>query len=403
MPTRQRITTVVGMFTASNVVAGSVLLGGTLMTPDITGPLDIAHRNVKLVDITGAFGTFLVPWPDPTLYPTLGQMEKFVLDAFLGIGQQTLPKFMDPNGTTPLNNLFVEWDKWTGDTLVLGGPMPSNLNDVFNLLGLQNIDVTTLLTSLGLAPGDEFSVVLTKLGLDTVTLDQLMTGLNVGDVTTVAALIDNWGMGSNTVGTLLTELGVDNGVTVDGLMTGLGLGQLEGFLPLMGLTTTTPAWSALATLTGSTITSNTTLDTLLGSGGLFGTIGSMTLGQLLGFTDTTTISDVLNGLTFDLGGTSTALGDFTITDLLGQVTWHPGDSLAAILGSLPLGAGGATDLGTTTLAEFLTVIDGGIQVTDTTTITEFLESIPNANLGTTPIDTLLGLDSVDISNWFIPA
>ncbi|HEU4361491.1 MAG TPA: hypothetical protein VFR27_08260, partial [Mycobacterium sp.] len=216
----------------------------------------------------------------------------------------------------------------------------------------------------------------------------------------LAALIDDWGMGSTTVGTLLTELGVGNGITVDGLMTGLNLGQLEGFLPLVGLTPTTPVWSALATLTGSSITSTTTLDNLLGSGGLLASIGAMTLGKLLGFSDVTTISGVLNGLTFNLAGTPTALGDFTIAELLGQVQLTPDESLAQMLGSLPLGTGGAANLGTTTLAGFLSVLDAGNPVTDTTTITEFLD---NAGLGTQSIDSLLNLAGVDISNWFIPA
>lgn len=407
------------MLGAGGVVGASVLSGGIPMAADITELLNVTQRDISLINITTPFGTILSPWADPSILPNLQQMERFVLDALLGIGQQTLPEFMDPHGTTTLQTLFDGWGRLTSDNFTLGGTTPSTMTDVFNAMGLNNIDVSAILPLIGMTPSETVSSALTTAGLDNVTLDDLFNGFNISDSTTLATLVDDLGAGSMTVGTILTDLGVGNGVTLDNLMTGLALtsttnaGQLEGFLPLLGLTPTQSVWSALAELSGSHITSATTVSSLLDPGtpshtgeGLLGFIGGMTLGKALGFNVSTTVSSVLEGLKFDTpSGTLTTLGDFTLTQLLGQIQITPGESLSAVLSSLPLGTGDtpsgsvSTTLGTTTLASFLGVLDKGHTVDESTTITQFLD---NAGMGSQSIDTLLDVQNVDISNWFIP-
>lgn len=396
----------VGALAAGAVIAGGTLLGPAPASPSITAVPNVVQHDIALVDIPTPFGTILVPWPNPTLYPDFAQMERFILDAWLGIGPQTLPQFMDPNGTTPLQDLFTGWNGLVGTNFQLGGAAPSNMNYVFDSMGLNNINVEAILTALGLQPGDTVADMLSNMGLDNVTLDEVLTGFGADHTTTLATLIDDWGAGSWTVQQLLGMILPQNTTTMGDLFIALGIGGLRGFLPLLGSsnTQTVDAFLNLLGLNPTTVTLHDLLNDPTGTptsswDGMFSTIGGMTLGQLMGFNDTTTLSAVLNGMLFNLGGTPTPLGDFTLTELLGQLQITPNESLAEVLGSLPLGTGGASDLGTTTLADFLGVFAGGMPIDETTTITAFLTG---AGLDTQSIDELLGVGDADISNWFIP-
>lgn len=388
----------VSVLGASTAVAGAALLGGVPMTQlNTTAHLDRVHHDVGLVGI-------LLPPTDPTLIPSFTQSLKFLMDAMLGIGNKTLPGLVDPDGTTTLESLLGG----SNLSLASGG---SSMTDVFNQMGLDDVTLGQVLGLLGIdAPATDTMADLMGAGgalegIGGLSLNDLLGGLGgMSDVTTVAGLVDALGMGTKTVGDLLGQVGFGSTSTMGDLFTQLGIPGLQGFLPMLGASNTTVVGDFLTTL--GLDPSTTTLDDLLnpavaGGGawdGLLSSVGGMTLGTLMGFDATTTLGGVINGLHFDLNGTDTALGDFTFTELLGQIQLNPTDSLATVLGNLPLGLNGAT-LGDTSLAGLLGVMDGGT-VDDTTTLTAFLTG---AQMDQLTLDDWIGLGSaVDISNWFTP-
>lgn len=382
------LTQKVSAFGASTAVAGAALIGGVPMTQlDTHGLFGTVQRDVGLVGIN-------LPPTNPALIPDFDQSTKFLLDAMLGIGGKTLPQLLDPNGTTTLESLLG------GSGLTLATTGGSTMTDVFDKLGLDDIQMSSVMGLLGLQPGDSFGSALgaggALEGLGSLKLADLIGGLaggGDGSALKIVDLVDAMGMGSQTLSGLLSQAGV--GSSMGDLFTALGIPGLQGFLPLLGLTTTDPVTDLL-----NGIGMGGSLDTLLGTGGMLSSIGGMTLGTLLGFDSNTELGTVLGGLQFEdpaNPGSYIPLSQFTFTQLLGEIQLNPNDNLATVLGNLPLGLGGA-DLGATSLAGFLGVIDGGTVDTNTT-VTAFLTG---AQMATLDIDHWLGLDGVDISNWYTP-
>jgi hypothetical protein len=414
MSTPQRGTVLFSTFAAGTVFAGAAIFGGVPAAPvHTTGLLGTVQHEIQLTsaadDIANAAA--MTGTSGPT-FPTFQQSMVFLLNNMLGIGTKTPGQLFDPNNTTTLDSL-------------LGGSSlshSSTIGDLFNALGLQNINLSAVL--FGLNPSDTLTALMTTgpLGsLGGLTLNGILTGtggtgpLPDGVATTVLQLVDKVGMGTMTLPELLGMLGIQSGATMDNLFTGLGIGGLEGFLPLMGLAPGTDLVVGIDKLTGGALGATTTLDGLMGSGGLLSTVGTMTLGQLLGVSSTDTLATIVGNVHWtDPGNASiTNLGQVSLADILGWLTLDPSKSIAWNLDQLPMGLGGATTLGASSLASFLqllevnptgTAADGVTHdalVNGTTTVQDFLDSMLTSSNGATPpvwtpldILDLLGLGGV---------
>lgn len=386
---------------ASTALAGAAVFGGVSMTPLASASLAPSVHQ----DYTLTAEILFPPDSDYSIIPSFAQSLKFLMDALLKIGPLTLPGVIDPDNNVTLQSLL------TPSNLQLDGATPSTMTDLFDQLGLDNIQLSTVLGLLGVAPTDTFGDLLGPggelAGLGGVTLNTLLGGAGASDATTIDGLVGLLGMDQTPIVTLVGQLLPGGVTTMGGLFEQLGIAGLQGFLPIMGSSTTQSIADFLAMIGfGPTIT----LGGLLGSGGMLEAVGDMSLGQLLGFDDTTTLGGVLTGMVSNianpdynpadpLGPTNMpflSLGELSVTQLLGEVQLNPTDSLSEVLSQLPLGLNDAP-LGDTTLAEFLGLMAPGTTIDSTTTITGFLDG---AGMGTLTLDDWLGLGGVDISNWF---
>lgn len=371
---------------ASTAVAGAALLGGVPMTQlDTTGLFHSVQRDLGLVA-----DHVLLPPVDSTIIPDFDQSLKFLMDGMLGIGGKTLPGLIDPDGQTTLQSLlgasglYIDAD---------GSNAASTMTDVFNQVGLDGITLGQVLGLLGIdnpdvdTLGQLMDTGGALAGIGGLTMDQLLGVVGPdGTATTISSLVTALGMGDKTIIDLGGSLLSGN---MGDMFTNLGIPGLQGFLPLLGMSTTDPVTGLFTTLG-----MDGTLSTLLGTGGMLSSIGDMTLGKLLGIQDgAMTLGSVLGDMDFD----GTKLGDMTMTALLGEVQLDPTESLSAMLGGLEMGLGGATTLGTSSLADFLGLMAGGDTITNATTLTGFLGG---AGLDQLTLDDWMGLGTVDISNWF---
>ncbi len=362
---------------AATVVAGTSLLG---VAPALPGPHAPGHARHGIA-LTAAGDAFAA-----AANSGFDQFLKFTLDYVFWVGQKTLPQLV----TNPFTGTSASIGEVLG-WLNLSTQAP--LSTVFTDLGLQNQTIGGILQISGLPDGATLDQALQHWKLADVTLNQLMGGLGVNAETTLAGLVDRLGVGGETLSQLIGQLGIaSSAMTMDNLMTGLGVGGLEGFLPLVGLQPTTTLDVALSAMG---IETSLTLGEFLGRGGFASFIGSMTLGKVLGFTDTTTLQNVVDGLDYTVGGTTGKLGDATLEQLLNQLQISPGQPLDQLLSSLQIGADPTDTLGNQTVAQALDWFLGANQtavpppgVVDSTQIGDYLIGI---GLGTLTLDQLLGL------------
>lgn len=393
------------VFGAGTALAGAAVFGGVPMTP--LASTGVAHGVQQDVTLTA---NILIPPTDPFLIPDFAQSMKFLMDALLKIGPATLPQLIDPNDSVTLQSLLTPSNLYI-DTVGTNGP--SDMTDVFNQLGLDNIQLATVLGLLGISnpDSDTFGDLLGAggplAGLGELHLNTLLAGAGASDATTIAALVDLLGMGDAPITGLVAQLLPGSVTTMGGLFGQLGIAGLQGFLPILGSSHDQSINDFLAMLGfGPTVT----VGDLLGTGGMLASVGDMTLGQLLGFDTTTTFGGVLTGMSSNIANPDfvptdpigpgnlpfLTLGDLSVTQLLGEVHLNPNDSLADVLGQLPLGLNDQP-LGDTSLADFLgQMVDNG-PVTNASTISDFLTG---AGMGSLTLDDWIGLGGVDISNWF---
>lgn len=365
------------------------MIGGVPTAPVHSSPLfDSVQKNIAL---TGSTNVADGIWTNPQVLldtNTFAGSLQWLLDNELKIGGTTLPDMIDKNSSIHLGTL-------------LGGSglgTSSTMTDVFDKLGLSGFQMGALMGGLGLGTSTTVDGLLSKMGMGTMALDTLLKdlGFTNGSHETVDQLLTMTGMQNMSVSQLLTAVGMPGTTTVDGLLTNMGLGNLTGLLGAMGVTSSTNLTNLIG-LMGSGAGS-LTLGQLLGPAGsvagtgFLSTIGSMTFGQLLGFTSTTTLGSVVDGLHFSTAwGSASDVGEVTLKQLIGLVAITPSMTLSQLLGDLPLGVGSSTDLGHDTLGQFLTAMTSDpntMTVTDATSVHDLLTDI---GLGSLSLDALIGL------------
>lgn len=383
-----RVAAMASTFAAGSVVASAALFGGVPMTPLHTGGiLDRAQHDIMLASADDAIAGIAAGTTSGVITTIKGSMQ-YLLDDLLGIGTKTPGELV--GGVTTLQQLLVP----------SGLGVDSTMTDVFNAVGLQNIQIGGLLH--GLFPnGDSLDQILTQAGLANTTLDSLMSSAGLPGSTTIADLVDKLGMGTQTVAQLMTSLGFNpSTVTMGTLMQDLGLGKLEGLLGLVGMTPSGTLGGSLGMMFGGSNFTSLTLDDLMHAApttgavagdGFLSSIGDMTLGGMLGITSGSTLKTVIDGMTWHTAsGVSQTFGQYTLSDLLGGMHITSATTLAGLLGEMPFGLAGNTlpGLGGDTLAQVIgEMMNHGTAITSTFTLADFLDGL----LGTTTIDQLLGL------------
>lgn len=386
-----RLTALASTLAAGSALASAAMIGGVPAAPVHTSPLfDSVQKNVAL---TGSTNVDDALWTTPTQVVlntnTFAGSLQWLLDNELKIGNANLPGMLDPHSTVTVEHLLSG----------AGLGVSSSMSDLFNSLGLQNFKMGQILSDLGMPASSTVDALLAHMGMGSATLSGLMTQMvGFGQGEDLAQLVDKIGMGGKTISDLMTMVGMPGTTSVDTLMGNLGLGNLTGLLGVMGVTSSTDL-AGLVSLLGSHAGS-LTLDQLMNAApttgavtgdGTLSTIGDMTLGKLLGFTSTTTLTSILNGMHF----TSTAtMGNTTLEQIIGLVHITPSMSLATLLGDLPLGVGSHANLGADTLAEFLhtmTITSAdptGATIDATTTVNALLTDM---GLGALSLDAMIGL------------
>lgn len=329
-----------GQHRGTAVVAGvAVVAAGVLVVveaPTAGAASDSQHRAVVLVDTVTPAGAAPM---------TFDQSLKAVLDS-AGIGEKTLPQLL-PAGDT-VGSLLAP--NGLDVTTALGS------STLWNLIGLNNITLGTILTDFGLNPSETVDQTLTTLKLGSMTLDSVLTPLGIPSTQTTLGLAERFDVANMTLDQLIALAGTHNGVTMSGSTT---LGQamtaynLSGtYLPtaigaafLVGdMTCPTGISSSMTldqfincitydgTIPGNThgsvhLTGSTTIYELLTREHFYATtaagdnttshtselIGDWTLGQILNFNSSTTVQQFVDNLHVNLGvGTDTSVPSATL-------------------------------------------------------------------------------------------
>ncbi len=348
------------------------LLDGAITIPLYNGllapetPLDVNINLTSLIDALGLGNT------------SLSNLDLSSLLSQLGLGDLTLGSLFSDLGLS---------GKGLGD--LLGDPSLGTLLNDLGLgglgadgLGLGSFSLTTLLTDLGLNSSlgaVTLTQVLDALGLNTdvgnlgltgLISDLFPNGINVGSVG-LSGLLTDLGLGSDTLGTLLGSAGIaDLASLLNAAISGplntvasalnLILGPLG--LSVSDLLNTTDLTAALDSVTLSTLVNDLTLgsDTL---GTLLGSTGISDLVSLLNTAISGPLSSVateLNVILAPLGlsvsdllnttDLTTALDSVTLTQLVNGLTLGNGGtlSLTQLLDDLGLGSTTTGDLGSIT-------------------------------------------------------
>lgn len=379
---------------ASTVFVGATVFGGAITAPLAVGPPGHVQRAVVLTAADDAAAA--VPLPAGAVF---NSVLKFFLD-LTGIGQQSVAHALDPHDNTTIESLLH------GLNLQVSSPM----SDVFTDLGLNNFTVATALAGLGLPTTDSMDAILQQLNLSDVTLDTVFSVVKLDAGTTIAQLVNQLGLSNESLAGLFSMLNLGGQANPDMLMllTALGLQKLDGLLPLLGLYDNTSLLDVMkglgvdpATLTlGELLSPNNGVVGPDGTGFL-GSIGAMTLGQLLNFNATTTLQNVIDGMPFE----GKSLGDSTLGELLSSAQVNENEKFGDFLSSLQIGPN-SSPLGDASIASVLDLllpkdatgtVNGG--VTDNSTLFDYLSALGFNNI---TVDQLLGLSPPDIPTDTVP-
>lgn len=371
----------IGALTTSTVLAGVTLFAPAAAVPNQpVAPVEQVHYDIAL---TGAADAFAAAGTS-----AWNGFWKFMLDWVFWIGQKTLPELVTnpwTGSSASIGEILSWFDVSTDDQLVT----------VFQQLGLQNYTLGGLMAQFGLPDTTTVDEAMQQFGLADITLEQLTHGVGIGASTTIVNLVDKLGLGSETLSEVLGHVGVPPSDTLGNMFSSLGLAGLQGFFPLFGLQHTNSVTDALDSM-GLSI--DRTLDQFLSNGGLGDFIGNLTVGKVLGFTDQTTLQDVVDSLNYHVGSSTIALGDVSLDQLLNQLHLNPDASLDQVLAGLPLNPEGTELLGDQTVAQALDWLLNAGQtavpppgVVDGTQIGDYLIGI---GMGTLTLDQWLGLDPV---------
>lgn len=308
---------------AAGVVAGTFGIADAVPGGGATLPPLVHRDGIALVD-NGT--SYAADAPAPAAAPTFDDGLHYLLDDLLGAGTKTLPELIAPDPTLTMGELLG--DSSNGATTV---DTSTGLHDMLYLLGLNNIDVGDVMDALNLSPTKTVDQVLQQMNLADVNLDQLLTPLGIPSTQTLYGLMDRMSLLNQTLIDGIRKfgpIGDPNTQTVEEALQSIGLGGFYdpwftgssllkiglGYLCHGVKGTVEDAIECVHTQYGNADTAHPNvnlkgtdtigyllthvyqLQTNTGDADFSKPLGDYTIGQALGFNNTTTIQGVFDKL-----------------------------------------------------------------------------------------------------------